>query len=61
MSLTEDERLRGELALELQQMGSPCPAPPKVKIQSALLLCGLVYFVLMMYTILRNICYIRIE
>lgn len=42
-------------------MGSTCPVPPKVKIQAALSLFGIVYFVLILYTMLRNIFYNRIE
>jgi hypothetical protein len=49
------------LSLELQKLGSTCPVPPKVKIQAALSLFGIVYFVLIVYTMLRNIFYNRVE
>lgn len=54
-------KFRLTLTLELQKMGSICPVPPKVKIQAALSLFGIVYFVLILYTMMRNIFYNRIE
>jgi len=49
------------LTLELQKIGSVCPAPPKVKIKATLALFGIIYGVLVLYTFLRNIFYNKIE
>lgn len=56
-----DRFIRIDLRLDIQAMGSQCPAPPKIKIYAALGLFGIVYFVLLSYTMLRNIFYNKIE
>jgi len=47
--------------LYINSVGSFCPVPSKAKINAALGLFGMIYFVLLAYTVLRNIFYNKIE
>jgi hypothetical protein len=60
-SLSEEDRKHALILIDFHKGGRSCPTPPKIKIQATLALFGCVYVVFALYTILRNICYVRIE
>ncbi len=60
-TLTEKEQRQAMLLTEMIRWGSYCPPTPKVKLQAAVSLFGLIFFIIASYNVLRNICYMRVE
>ena len=59
--LTPKSSPRIDMHLYINSVGSFCPVPSKAKINAALGLFGMIYFVLLAYTVLRNVFYNKIE